>query len=246
MIPRIIHYCWFGRSPLPKSAQKCIESWKKYFPDYEIREWNEDNFDVNMVPYTAEAYQCKKYAFVSDYARFWILYNYGGIYFDTDVEVIKPMDDIVSKGAFMGVESPVSKANKVLTVAPGLGIGAEKGMELYQQLLSYYDKLHFMDKNGNMIQTTVVEYTTNVLIDKGLKPVNETQLVSGVSIYPAEYFNPTNLSTRRIHVTHNTRSIHHYAGTWREVTWVDKVKIFIMKFLPERWLIYCSSRRNKT
>lgn len=96
-----------------------------------------------------------------------------------------------------------------------------------------------------MIQTTVVEYTTNVLIDKGLKPVNETQLVSGVSIYPAEYFNPTNLSTRRIHVTHNTRSIHHYAGTWREVTWVDKVKIFIMKFLPERWLIYWSNKNFK-
>ena len=95
MIPKIIHYCWFGRNPLPQSAIKCINSWKKFFPDYEIKEWNEQNFDVNIIPYTSEAYQAKKYAFVSDYARMWVLYNYGGIYFDTDVEVIKPMKDIV-------------------------------------------------------------------------------------------------------------------------------------------------------
>lgn len=104
MIPKIIHYCWFGRGPLPELAQKCIASWKKYLPDYEIKEWNEDNFDVNIIPYTAEAYQAKKYAFVSDYARFWIMYHYGGIYFDTDVEVIRPMDDIVANGNFMGFE----------------------------------------------------------------------------------------------------------------------------------------------
>ena len=105
MIPKIIHYCWFGRNPLPELAQKCIASWKKYLPDYEIKEWNEDNFDVNIIPYTAEAYAAKKYAFVSDYARFWILYKYGGIYFDTDVEVIRPIDDIIAKGNFMGCET---------------------------------------------------------------------------------------------------------------------------------------------
>ena len=104
MIPKIIHYCWFGRNPLPESAIKCINSWKKFFPDYEIKEWNEDNFDVNIIPYTAEAYEAKKYAFVSDYARFWILYHFGGIYFDTDVEVIKPFDDILERGPFMGRE----------------------------------------------------------------------------------------------------------------------------------------------
>ena len=95
MIPKIIHYCWFGKKPLPKLALKCIASWKKFLPDYEIKEWNEDNFDVNQIPYTSEAYACKKYAFVSDYARFKIMYEYGGIYFDTDVEVIKPLDDII-------------------------------------------------------------------------------------------------------------------------------------------------------
>lgn len=109
MIPKIIHYCWFGRNPLPELAKQCIASWKRFLPDYEIREWNEDNFDVNIIPYTAEAYKQKKYAFVNDYARFWILYRYGGIYFDTDVEVIRPLDDIIAKGNFMGVESDYCK-----------------------------------------------------------------------------------------------------------------------------------------
>ncbi|MDE6612292.1 MAG: glycosyl transferase, partial [Muribaculaceae bacterium] len=104
MIPKTIHYCWFGRNPLPESALKCIASWRKYFPDYQIIEWNEDNFDVNAIPYTAQAYAAKKYAFVSDYARFKILYDHGGLYFDTDVEVIKPFDDILERGAFMGFE----------------------------------------------------------------------------------------------------------------------------------------------
>ena len=96
MIPKIIHYCWFGGNPLPDSAMKCIASWKKFLPDYEIKKWNESNFDVNMIPYVKEAYQVKKYAFVSDFARFYILYKYGGLYFDTDVEIVKPLDSIIS------------------------------------------------------------------------------------------------------------------------------------------------------
>ena len=105
MIPKIIHYCWFGGNPLPKSAIKCIESWKKYLPDYEIKEWNESNFDFSKCAYAREAAEKKKWAFVSDYARFKILYQYGGLYFDTDVEVIKPLDDIIAAGPFMGAEN---------------------------------------------------------------------------------------------------------------------------------------------
>lgn len=105
MIPKKIHYCWFGRKPLPESAKKCIASWKKFFHDYEIIEWNEDNYDVNKIPYIQQAYEAKKYAFVSDYARFDVLYQYGGVYFDTDVEVIRPFEDILEKGAFMGCET---------------------------------------------------------------------------------------------------------------------------------------------
>ena len=124
MIPKTIHYCWFGKSSKSKLAEKCIASWKKYCPDWEIIEWNEDNFDVNIIPYTAEAYKLKKYAFVSDYARFWILYKYGGLYFDTDVEVIKPMDDIIARGPFMGCENSAQPGAtpKNLGFAPGCAL----------------------------------------------------------------------------------------------------------------------------
>lgn len=108
MIPKIIHYCWFGRNPIPVEYQRYIESWKKFLPDYEIKEWNEDNFDVNIIPFTKEAYDVKKYAYVSDYARLKILYDNGGVYFDTDVEVIRNMDDIIAAGAWMAVEKHAS------------------------------------------------------------------------------------------------------------------------------------------
>ena len=133
MIPKVIHYCWFGRNPLPESAIRCINSWKKFFPDYEIKEWNEDNFDVNIIPYTSEAYEAKKYAFVSDYARMWILYHYGGLYFDTDVEVIKNMDDIVAKGSFMGIEVEYSEGS-IMSVNPGLGLGVIPHHRIYKEI----------------------------------------------------------------------------------------------------------------
>ena len=128
-IPKIIHYCWFGGKPLPKSAIKCINSWKKFFPDYEIKEWNESNFDVNMIPYTKEAYAAKKYAFVSDFARFWVPHEYGGIYFDTDVEVIRPMDDIIARGAYLGMENRTA-------INPGLGMAAPAGHPFYKWYLN--------------------------------------------------------------------------------------------------------------
>ena len=139
MIPKIIHYCWFGGKPLPKLAKKCIASWKKFCPDYEIKEWNESNFDLNSCTYVKEAYDSKKYAFVSDYARFWILHRYGGVYFDTDVELLKSIDDILADGAFMGVENFVAEQNKAkISINPGLGIAAEPGMLIYQEILDFY------------------------------------------------------------------------------------------------------------
>ena len=185
MIPKIIHYCWFGRNPLPESAVKCINSWKKFFPDYEIKEWNEDNFDVNIIPYTREAYEAKKYAFVSDYARMWILYHYGGLYFDTDVEVIKSMDDIVARGPFMGIEVE-AKGDEYPLVAPGLGLGAEPMMDLYRNIMDYYAPLHFVCEDGSFNQVTVVKHVTNVLVEHGLKQTNELQQVAGVWIYPRD------------------------------------------------------------
>lgn len=215
MIPKIIHYCWFGRNPLPDSAQKCIASWRKFLPDYEVKEWNEDNFDVNIIPYTQEAYEAKKYAFVSDYARFWILYKYGGLYFDTDVEVIKSMDDIIERGPFMGIEVP-TKGNELPKVAPGLGLGVNSGLGLYKELLEKYDTLRFKNEDGTLNKKTIVAYTTEVLQENGLLSSNDIQNVGGVWIYPADYFNPLDSLTGKLKLTDNTRSIHWYMNSWSD------------------------------
>lgn len=227
MIPKIIHYCWFGRTPLPKSAIKCINSWKKFLPEYEIKEWNEDNFDVNIIPYTKEAYEVKKFAFVSDYARFWILYQYGGLYFDTDVEVIKPIDDIVARGPFMGIEVNSPNPSVAPLVAPGLGLGAEIGMSFYKSMLEYYNSLHYLTSEGIPNNITVVKHTTNILTYHGMKNENTLQEVCEIWIYPREYFNPLNDNTGKLDVTTNTRSIHWYTKTWLEKR--NPVKSWIIK-----------------
>lgn len=211
-IPKIIHYCWFGGNPLPPMALRCIESWKKYFPEYEIKQWDESNFDVNIIPYTQQAYAAKKYAFVSDYARFWILYKYGGLYFDTDVEVIKSMDDIINKGPFMGCEKSYTKGatpNK-LGVAPGLGLGVNPGLGLYKEILNLYSTLDYNSSNNK----TVVSYTTELLCQKGLTNTPDIQAVEGVYIYPKDYFCPMDYKTGKLEKSENTRSIHHYSASW--------------------------------
>ena len=212
MIPKIIHYCWFGGNPLPESAKKCITSWKKYLPDYEIKEWNEDNFDVNSIPYTQQAYEAKKYAFVSDYARFWILYKYGGLYFDTD---IKPMDDIIERGPFMGIEVKANEG-EYPQVSPGLGLGVTPGHNLYKVLLDKYATLRFLNEDGSLNQKTIVKYNTEVLQEQGLQPSNDLQEVAGVWIYPADYFNPLDSLTGKLKLTDNTRSIHWYMNSWSD------------------------------
>lgn len=217
MIPNIIHYCWFGGNPLPKSAIKCINSWKKYFPDYIIKEWNESNFDVNMMPFTQEAYKAKKYAFVSDVARFWILMNEGGIYFDTDVEVIRSFEDIVSIGPFMGVELP-SNQGSYPAVNPGLGLGAEANNMVIKKILDYYKTIHFQNDKGEQIPGTVVAHTTFVLQSYfSLQPNNDIQYLDSMTIYPMDFFNPFDDLTGTINKTSNTHSIH-----WFSKSWVDK------------------------
>jgi mannosyltransferase OCH1-like enzyme len=217
MIPKKIHYCWFGRNPLPESAQKCIASWRKFLPDYEIIEWNEDNYDVNKIAYTAEAYAVKKYAYVSDYARFDILYQYGGLYFDTDVEVIKPFDDIVANGPFMGCEFDSSKDTDIM-VNPGLGLGAEAGLEIFRAVLDYYASRHYAINEQIVENVTVVTNTTNVLLKFGLKNEPGIQKIAGVTIYPRCYFNPLDDATGRLTVTPETHSIHWFSKTWCDMS----------------------------
>ena len=211
MIPKIIHYCWFGGKPLPKSAEKCIASWKKYLPDYEIKRWDESNFDVNAIPYTREAYAACKFAFVSDYARFWILYHYGGVYFDTDVEVIRPIDDIINRGGFLGVES---NRNGIYTVNPGLGFAATQGTAVIGEMVNLYSTFHFINTDRASDLKNIVEITTDYLSSKGLQNTDEIQDCCGFTIYPKDYFCPIDYDTRELKITENTRTIHHYAESW--------------------------------
>ena len=251
MIPKIIHYCWFGRNPLPPLAEECIASWKKYLPDYEIREWNEDNFDVNIIPYTAEAYRQRKYAFVSDYARFWILHKYGGLYFDTDVEVIRPLGDIISRGAFMGFETDPDGENSPLRYPPryafgvniGLGCGFDKGNVFLERMLEVYENLSFQDPIMNPNLKTVVAYVTGTLMERGLECKKGIQCVDGVSIYPREYFAPINVISGRLHITQNTRSIHRYMGSW--VSEKKSIKTIIRCYVPEWMLIVYNKIKRK-
>ncbi len=246
MIPRVIHYCWFGGNPLPKLAVKCIASWRKYLPDYEIKEWNEDNFDVDMIPYTSEAYKAKKYAFVSDYARFWILYHYGGIYFDTDVEVIQPLAPILEKGAFMGTENRIDNPTQTLNVAPGLGLACEAGMPVYKQLLALYDGRHF-NVDGKLDVTTIVKITSDFLFTKGLKNINELQQVEGLNIYPAEYFASRTTPVQVIKRTARSYCIHHYARSWEKPRVKFKKKVqgvlpFWLNHALVRFKAWCKGR----
>lgn len=206
-IPTIIHYCWFGGNPLPELAQKCIESWKKFLPDYEIKEWNEQNYDVHKIPYIAQAYDAKKYAFVSDYARFDILYQYGGVYFDTDVEVIKDLTPIIENGAFAGVESAGA-------LAAGLGIASPAASPVYKEILESYESSEFLYKNGTMNLTTVVDRVSKVFAKHGFAKIDGIQDIANVRIYPAEYFCPINPQTGILNITDKTFTIHHYAASW--------------------------------
>lgn len=224
MIPKTIHYCWFGDKKLPSLAKKCIHSWKKYLPDYEIKMWNESNFDVNIIPYTKEAYESKRYAFVSDYARYWILYHYGGVYFDTDVEVLKPMNEILERGAYMGFESSIE--SEALYVNAGLGMAVEAGNPFLKEMLAIYSRLHFINPDGSYNLKSIVKYTSEVLVTKGLVRTNKIQKTCDIYIYPKEYFNPYNYRTKKFELTNKTYTIHYFAGSWitrkeRFMKWIE-------------------------
>jgi hypothetical protein len=241
MIPKKIHYCWFGRNPLPKSAQKCIASWKKFFPDYEIIEWNEDNYNINKIPYLTEAYNAKKYAYVSDYARFDILYHEGGIYFDTDVEVIKSFDNILVNGAFFGCEVDGNYPRNderaelkgkdygkfAIRINPGLGMAAEKGNLFYKEFLDLYENYRFIKSDGTFNLVAVVRNTTNLLVGHGLKDISGQQIIAGINIYPRDYFNPLDSATGVLHKTSATYSIHWYTLSW--MSHRQRIKIVVAK-----------------
>ena len=204
-----IHYCWFGGNELSKSTLECIDSWKKFFPDYEIIEWNESNFDVNSCRYSKEAYKAKKWAFVSDFARFKILLENGGIYFDTDVEVIRSFKNLVDAGSFMGCEK--------MSVNPGLGVGFVDNVEtrcFFEEIMGLYNNMGFIMDDGSYNQKTIVEYTTKLLKKYGYIENGKKQKVCGITIYPSEFMCPFNPETHITNITKNTVSIHRYDSSW--------------------------------
>lgn len=213
-IPKTIHYCWFGRGEKSKLAKRCIASWEKYCPDYKIIEWNEDNFNISYNEYTKYCYNNKKYAFLSDYVRLLVVEKYGGIYFDTDVEVIKALEDIESNEVFLGFENE----NYVNT---GIGFGGIAHHPVLKALLKQYDV--FLDGRRGVIACP--QLNTKALLQMGLKQNGYTQNVAGAKIYSKEYFNPYDDQTGRLIKTEKTISIHWYSKSWmsRRLIWKSKI-----------------------
>lgn len=211
MIPQIINYCWFGKNPLDDKAKICIESWKKNLPGWQIKEWNEDNFDIGFNKYVEEAYKAKKWAFVSDVARLVIIERVGGLYFDTDVELLKTIDDLIEQGPFLGVET----AKPEIKVNPGLVIAAEPHNPIINAILNSYKNDKFSFNGGNNSKYTIVERTTKILKEKyGLQDIDSVQDLGLIRIYPQEYFCPMDYATGVLNITENTRAVHWYNSSW--------------------------------
>jgi mannosyltransferase OCH1-like enzyme len=206
-IPKIIHYCWFGGKPLSALGKKCLASWEKYLPEYQIIRWDEGNFDVNSVPYTKESYQLKKYAFVSDYVRYKVLYDFGGIYMDTDVEVLKNLDEFLENEAFSCFED-------FNFVNPGSILGSVKENLILKDIMNLYENSDFINLNTSLNLKTAPQILTELLINRGLEKKDVYQRVSGVAIYPKEYFCPKSWVTKEMTITPNTHTIHHFEGSW--------------------------------
>lgn len=238
MIPKTIHYCWFGGKNKPKDVLDCISSWKKYCPDYKIIEWNEQNYDVHKNRYMSDAYKEKKWAFVSDYARIDVIYTYGGIYLDTDVEVLKSFDALLDEEMFCGFESrdPLMKKYGMKydeAVSFGLGFGAVKGHKVLKDLLDLYTHLNFYNSDGSLNLIACPYYQTEVLIKYGLAANQQTQRFNGGIAYSPEYFCPqSNLTNEMLHLTSNTYSIHHFSSTWTYSSKGEKeLKNLLRKYL---------------
>lgn len=207
MIPKTIHYCWFGGNPKPKLVEKCIKSWKKYCPDYKVIEWNENNFDINCCDYVKEAYEAQKWAFVSDFARLKIVCDNGGIYLDTDVELISPLDKFLEYDSFFGFEDSEH-------IATGLGFGSIKNNPVLEVMLNDYFHLHFLKPDGTYNIIPCPKTNTKSLEQIGLVRNNTFQIINNNAFFPSDFFNPIDFKTMKKKITKNTVSIHWFNASW--------------------------------
>jgi len=206
MIQKIIHYCWFGGNPLPPLVEMCIESWKKHCPDFELIQWDESNFDVSFSSFVKEAYIAKRWSIVSDIARLWALTTHGGIYMDTDVELIRPIDEFLVHEAVSGFEMDDWVGMSFM--------GCMKDNELYKSCLDGYAERQFILDDGKYDMTTIVEHFTKLLVEQGLILNGKKQTVKGLTLYPTDYFYPKNFDTGILKITSNTYAIHHFDSSW--------------------------------
>lgn len=242
MIPKVIHYFWFGDTEKSELVKKCIASWKRFCPDYEIVEWNESNYDVTRNKYMFQAYQAKRWGFVSDYARLDIIHQYGGIYLDTDVEVVRSIDELLVHEGFIGFEVPVIAEGGHYTVNTGQGFGAIAGSSVIKKMLDEYESLSFMNSDGSQNLTACPTYNTRALHSMGLCLDNTLQLLNGFVVYPTEYFCPVNWKTKECIVTDKTCSIHHFMASW--LTEKEKRKRRLLRHID--YLIHIPNRCIKS
>lgn len=235
MIPKKIHYCWFGRTKKTKLAKKCINSWKKYCPDFEIIEWNEDNFDIAKYPYAQYCYDNKKWAFLSDFVRLLVIEEYGGVYFDTDVQVIRNFDYLLEKKAFYGFESSQ-------VVNTGEGFGSEAGHSIVSAMKNIYLELT-PDENGVYSFEPCPALNTKPLLEMGLKLNGTKQIIEDAVILPVDYLNPYNDQTGKLSKSKNTISIHWYSKSW--ISLKSRVRSTITKPFHRIFGVNCFRRFKK-
>lgn len=228
-IPRVIHYCWFGKGPIPEKERQCIETWKIYFPRYELKMWNEDNFDYGSCPFARQAYENKKYAFVSDYARAKILYEYGGIYLDTDVKILKSFDNLLENAeGVVGFERKAFIGTAVIACQPH--------DPCMKELLAYYETHEFIQKDGSFDNIANVSVLTDIMKEQGLVLGGERQTIQGYEVYNREYFYPKKMSDTEFRVTDETVAIHMCSNSWmtererkrgNNKIWIEIVRPFL-------------------
>ena len=224
MIPKIIHYCWFGGNPLPRDVEKCIESWKKFCPDYEIKRWDESNFDVNGHPFCRAAYEAKTWAFVSDYARLKVVYDEGGIYLDTDVELVRSPDFLQEYDGYLAVDQIAGN------IATGLGFGAQQGSAVIKEMLSIYDETVFSAAHKAEISCPILN--TRVLKRLGYVADSQIRTIEGIAILPPRYCDPVSPGDTEILLCEDTFSVHHYSATWTSAS--QRFKRKLMRLIGQK------------